>query len=506
MHRMTRKTWPLRLWLVLALIVIVGAPALTTWALTTATETGPPAGELTKLAAVRRILDSDTAAWRDPVWQRSARKQLAALKVDVLLDDMTGRQMFATPGAQALLAWWNSPAGHVTLDRPALPVPGAGRTPPPLRLLTMQTLYTTASPTGPRPGSSRRTGAAAEPVGTAAIWLPPFTPAPSPPPWLVPLAGLLALLGSLAVVAWGLDRLVLQPLAAMSTAADRIAGGDLDVRLPASGAKEVAEVSAALSGMSGALRSALRRQVALEDERRLFIGAIAHDLNTPLFVLRGYLQGLENRVVTSPEKVAAYIAECRSRVDALGRLIGDLFAFTKVEYLEQSLHREPLDPRALLRRAVDGFRPLAAEKGIDLALDGPEAPCPIAGDAHLLTRAVENLLENALRHTAAGGVIQVSWGIEGGQCAICVADSGPGIAAQDLPHLFTPLYRGEASRNRQTGGAGLGLAIARRILRAHGGDLAAGNRSGGGALFTATLPLGRDASETTEPAVAASAG
>jgi signal transduction histidine kinase len=275
----------------------------------------------------------------------------------------------------------------------------------------------------------------------------------------------------------------------MSRAADQIAGGHLDVRLPPSRAREVAEVATALMGMSSALRAALQRQATLEEERRLFVGAIAHDLHTPLFVLRGYLQGLENGVVTSPQKVAAYIAECRAKVDALARLITDLFAYTKVEYLDQALQLEPLDLGALLRQTLAGLQPLAAETDLVLRLDGPTAPCPIRGDRHLLTRAIENLVDNALRHTPAGGEIGVSWGAEGQRFVIWVADTGPGIAVQDLPHLFTPLYRGESSRNRETGGAGLGLAIARRIMQAHGGDLTAANRATGGAVFTASLPI-----------------
>ena len=119
----------------------------------------------------------------------------------------------------------------------------------------------------------------------------------------------------------------------------------------------------------------------------------------------------------------------------------------------------------------------------------PEDAPTIAGDAHLLERAVENLLDNALRHTPAGGAITVRLARGAGSGHFTVADTGPGIAARDLPHLFEPLYRGEASRNRETGGAGLGLTIARRILRAHGGDLAAANRPAGGAEFTGWLPL-----------------
>jgi signal transduction histidine kinase len=253
--------------------------------------------------------------------------------------------------------------------------------------------------------------------------------------------------------------------------------------------------------MSAALQGALARQAALEEERKLFIGAIAHDLHTPLFVLRGYLQGLENGVVTSPEKVAAYCAECRARVDALSRLVADLFAYTKVEYLDQIVQRELLDLRSLLAHTLAGFQPLAAQKRLALTLAGPDAPCPVEGDGHLLTRAVENLLDNALRHTPEGGEISVRWGMEDGQVVVQVMDTGPGISPADLPHLFTPFYRGEASRNRQTGGAGLGLAIARRILQAHGGDLTPANRPTGGAAFTATLPPLQAHLQQTGPSV-----
>src|SRR5207302_9123398 len=175
-------------------------------------------------------------------------------------------------------------------------------TPPPTRLLTTLPLYTTHRPGNERSATSTRVGLASVLEGVAYVWLIPPAPAPSPPAWLVPAAGLSALLVTLAVVAWGLGRVVLRPLAAMSRAADQIAGGNLDVQLPPSRAREVAEVAAALAGMSAALRAALQRQAALEEERRLFIGAIAHDLHTPLFVLRGYLQGLETGVVRTPEK------------------------------------------------------------------------------------------------------------------------------------------------------------------------------------------------------------
>ena len=112
----------------------------------------------------------------------------------------------------------------------------------------------------------------------------------------------------------------------------------------------------------------------------------------------------------------------------------------------------------------------------------------MAGDPHLLTRAVENLLDNAVRHTPPAGEIGVAWECAGDDVRFSVVDDGPGIPPADLPHIFTPLYRGDSSRNRRTGGAGLGLAIARRLIRAHGGELTAANAPDGGALFLAWLP------------------
>lgn len=502
MSRISRRTLPLRLWLALALVAIVGAPALTTWALSAALAPRPEPEAMATAATVRGILGDDAARWPDPVWQRRARQRLAALHVDVLLYDAAGHQVFATPGVPVLLPWWIARAGPLAPSPALRSTRAADRTPSPPRLLLMLPLYTTQRAVPARSAPPARVGLASVLMGIASVWLVPSAAAPSPPAWLVPAAGLAALLVTLAAVAWGLGRLVLRPLAAMSRAADQIAGGNLDVRLPPSRAHEVALVAAALAGMNAALQAALQRQAALEEERRLFIGAIAHDLHTPLFVLRGYLQGLENGVATTPWKVASYVAECRTRVDALARLIADLFAYTKVEYLDQSLQPEPLDLGALLRQTLAGLQPLAAEKDLVVVLEGPTAPCPLVGDRHLLTRAVENLVDNALRHTPAGGEIRVSWGMEGHRFVIRVADTGPGIAAQDLPRLFTPLYRGESSRNRQTGGAGLGLAIARRILQAHGGDLTAANRVTGGAVFTATLPVDRQAPAPDDPVMA----
>ncbi len=257
--------------------------------------------------------------------------------------------------------------------------------------------------------------------------------------------------------------------------------------------KEVAEATGACQSMRDWRRESIARQAQLEEERRFFIAAIAHDLRTPLFALRGYLVGLEQGLAASPEKTAEYIAVCRQKADQLERLVADLFAYAKSEQLEQTLRCERLELGAVLRNVVEGLRPQAVGKGVALELEGPLVACVLEGDEHLLGRAVENLLDNALRHTPAGGRIAVSWQADAARATFSVADTGPGIAPADLPHVFDPLYRGEASRNPQIGGSGLGLTIARRILRAHEGELVAANRVGGGAEFTAWLPYPNEA-------------
>ena len=310
-----------------------------------------------------------------------------------------------------------------------------------------------------------------------------------PPPalaYILPVAiGLVVT--TITVVALFLRRTVVDPLAATSAAAGRIAVGELDVELPGSRVREVAEVNDAFSGMSAALRASLEQQAKLEEERRLFIGAIAHDLRTPLFSLRGSLEGLATGIANTPEKQERYLNVAREKADNLERLISDLFDFTRLEYLEQTPHREPLDLNQVVQHTGDGMAAQAEAKEVRLLFAPAPDSLPIEADLHMLTRSIENVLDNALRHTPAGGTITLRTGKRGRQAWFSITDTGPGIASTDLPHIFTPLYRSETSRNRRTGGAGLGLAIARNMLRAHGGDPTARNSEQGGAIFEGTL-------------------
>ena len=320
--------------------------------------------------------------------------------------------------------------------------------------------------------SSFRLGAE-EPANPAALWA----------------AGAAGFAAAAALVWYGLDRWIIRPLEAMGSAARRIAEGDLDaVPLPASPVREIAETGEGFSVMVSGLGRAMERREELEEERRFFIGAIAHDLRTPLFALRGYLQGLEQGIAATPEQMAKYASVCREKSDQLDRLVSDLFVYAKTEFAQQKQEDGEADLAAVLRAAVDGIRGAAADKAISVRTEGGDGPRPIVGDAHLLERALSNLLDNAVRHAPFEGSVLVRCFSEEREVFVVVKDTGAGFSPSDLPRVFEPLYRGEASRSRDTGGAGLGLAIARRIFRAHGGELTAANAPEGGAVLTGRLP------------------
>ena len=247
----------------------------------------------------------------------------------------------------------------------------------------------------------------------------------------------------------------------------------------------------AIQVMSDNLHAALDQQADSEEQRRQFIGAVAHDLRTPLFTLRAYIDGLNDGLATSPQKTGQYLQACCTSADAPDRLITDLFSYARMEYLGQQPCREPVDIGALLRTAARAHQLRADAKHITLAVTAPAAPCIVSADEHLLGRVignlVDNLVDNALRLTPEHGNIGLSCARTDDEATFSVTDTGPGIDPADLPRLFTPLYRDEASRNRATGGAG--LAIAQRILLAHGGTLTASNLTPHGAGFTARIPV-----------------
>ena len=258
--------------------------------------------------------------------------------------------------------------------------------------------------------------------------------------WTVPLiAGMVTLALTVAAAGAFLGRHVVRPLTAIIQATRTVPYGEADLRLPATRVGEVNAVATALQSMSDNLRAALGQQAETEEQRRQFIGAIAHDLRTPLFTLRAYLDGLSDGLATSPQKTSQYLQTCRTSADALDRLITDLFSYARMEYLGQSPRRDRVDLGTVLRTAAQAHQPKADAKHITLTVTAPAAPCTVTADEHLLSRVLGNLIDIALRHTPEHGHIDLRCARTDNETVFTVTDTGPGIAPADLPHLFAPL-------------------------------------------------------------------
>lgn len=299
------------------------------------------------------------------------------------------------------------------------------------------------------------------------------------------LAGLLL---AFFIIGVEMRRFLMKPLEKMSFAARQVATGDWEMELPPSRITEISEVRDGFKVMVGGLRASFQKQAELEEERRFVITAIAHDLRTPLFALRGYLDGLEQGIAQSPEQIAKYIAVCKEKSAQLDRLVEDLFTFSKMEHVEMKLHNQTIDLKVIIQKSIHNLSPLAQEKHISISNHSSD-DCFIKGDIHLLERAMNNLLDNAVRYTPAYGEIIVQCHKADNKIGFTIHDTGPGFSLEELQRIFEPLYRGETSRNRSTGGSGLGLTISQKIIRLHGGELSADNHSEGGALLTGWIPV-----------------
>jgi signal transduction histidine kinase len=256
-----------------------------------------------------------------------------------------------------------------------------------------------------------------------------------------------------------------------------------DVRLPA----ELAELSRELEAAYGRLAQAHEREQTLEASRRELVAWVSHDLRTPLAGLRAMAEALEDEVVADAETTRRYHRRIRVEVDRLTELVDDLFELSRIHAGALRLSRQRIGLADLVAEAVAGAEPLARVKGVRLRADA-QSGLPVQVDATELSRALRNLVVNAIRHTPSDGTIEIVGAVEDGMACVTVSDACGGIPDQDLPRVFDVAFRGEAART-PGGGAGLGLAIARGIVEAHAGEIGVTN-AGSGCRFEIRLPLG----------------
>jgi len=270
----------------------------------------------------------------------------------------------------------------------------------------------------------------------------------------------------------------LRPLRELEAATERISAGDLSARVPVRARDEVGAVAERFNAMA----TDLQDQDAI---RRRMMNDIAHELRTPLTVMQGQIEALQDGVFAlSPEN----LEPVHGQTMLLKRLVNDLRDLALAESGQIALDMAPVDLGRLVPRVIARFAPQAQAQDVALELAQPGAIPEIRGDAQRLEQVLNNLLSNSLRHTPAGGRVTLALSATPDRVRITVQDTGEGIPADDLPHIFERFYRSDRARQRGDGHTGLGLAIARELVRAHGGDISAASVAGVGTTLTIDLP------------------
>ncbi|TGA83161.1 sensor histidine kinase, partial [Streptomyces palmae] len=253
---------------------------------------------------------------------------------------------------------------------------------------------------------------------------------------------------------------------------------DLGRRVPAAGRDEIAELGRVFNRMAASLQAG-------EERQRRLTGDIAHELRTPLANLRGYLEALRDGVVEpTPELLDSLHDEALLQQ----RIVDDLQDLALAEAGALTYHWAAVELGEVLEACRTAHRAKAAAAGVALEVVAPR-PVRVSADADRLRQAVGNLVGNALRATASGGTVSLALAVEGELAVLRVRDTGKGISAEDLPHLFDRFWRADAARGRATGGSGLGLSIARQIVTDHRGTIDVESTVGVGTTFTIVLPM-----------------
>jgi signal transduction histidine kinase len=291
--------------------------------------------------------------------------------------------------------------------------------------------------------------------------------------WLAALGAVAAALVTGVLLARSFAR----PVRALTSAARRMAKGELEQEVPVASQDEIGELTQAFNSMSRAVSQAnqLRKQMTAD---------IAHDLRTPLTVIAGYVESMQEGVLEpNPERLEII----HSEIERLQRMVEDLRTLSRADAGELALVRQPIAPRSLLERIAAVYGHAAGQKQVTLVVNAAEGLPEVNVDEARMMQVLGNLLDNALRYTPEGGTITLSAAREEKDVALAVQDTGPGIAPEDLPRVFERFYRADKSRAEAEGASGLGLAIARVLVVAHGGEIRAESAPGEGTKMVIRL-------------------
>ena len=280
------------------------------------------------------------------------------------------------------------------------------------------------------------------------------------------------------LIAWWIARTLLEPVKRVAAATHRLASGDYGSRVAVASDDEVGQLSRDFNQLAYTLERN-------EKMRREFMADVSHELRTPLSVLRGELEAIEDGVRSLDQ---SSMKSLQGEVSMLSKLVDDLYELSLADVGALTYRKALCLLNDLLENSLAMYRDRFTARQLQIDLELPRQPVELLADASRLQQLFSNLLENAVRYTDVNGTLRISVGVDRDTVRIDFLDSGPGVSATQLPRLFERFYRGESSRNREHGGAGLGLAICRSIANAHDGSLVADHSPYGGLWLILRLP------------------
>ncbi len=288
-----------------------------------------------------------------------------------------------------------------------------------------------------------------------------------------------------ASTAGGLSYLVskriVQPLIQMEEITKKFAAGHLEERVPPNEIPEVDQLATSFNRMAATLEG-------VEQRRRELVSDLTHELRTPLTVLKGYLEGLADGTIEPSTDIYERLSRETGRMQ---RLVNDLQELSKMEAGYLPIDARPMELQPLLSSIVRRFADQLVEDSPQLLLDCPSEIPRVSADPERVEQIIVNLIGNALRYTSKGSIV-VKVYPEQDKMWIAVIDTGQGIAPEDLPHVFERFWRADRSRDRHSGGTGIGLAICSRLVELHGGKIQVESQLGKGSTFRFSLPIARE--------------
>lgn len=322
---------------------------------------------------------------------------------------------------------------------------------------------------------------------TGLVYLATPLPATGIPSSLLLDLGMAALAAIIlaSIIGTLLARRISQPVENIARSAALISMGDLNQKSQKyTGIIELDNLSQAFNAMTENLQQS-------NQAKNAFIADVTHELRTPLTVIKGTIETLEDGALDDTVGRVPLLASMRRETDRLIRLVNDLLVLTRADAGMLNLNFQPVDLVEFVKARCEHFVNLANRNQVHFEITSPENPKQVFvnGDADRLAQVLDNLLDNAIRYSPLGSTITIKINLNNGDCVCSVQDNGPGIAEEHLVHIFERFYRADPSRNRQTGGVGLGLAIARALILAHGGQIDAISTPGHGTTLRFVLPV-----------------